>query len=180
LLVAAFTGLRASELRGLRWEDVDLDKRELHVRQRADKFNAIGRPKSVASARTVPLMPLVTNALREHKLQKRGDLVFTNTRGRCLALATIISEGWHPVQIAAGVVNKDGGPKYGGLHSLRHFYASWCINAIGDGGQGLTAKAVQGRLGHSTIATTLNIYSHLFPAIDEHKQIEAAEKAFFS
>jgi integrase len=39
ILTAFFAGLRASELRGLRWEDVDLDKRELHVRQRADRYN---------------------------------------------------------------------------------------------------------------------------------------------
>ena len=46
LLTAIFTGLRASELRGLRWEDVDLEKRELHVRQRADRYSTIGKPKS--------------------------------------------------------------------------------------------------------------------------------------
>jgi integrase len=46
LLTAVFTGLRASELRGLRWDDVDLLKRELHVRQRADRYNKIGPPKS--------------------------------------------------------------------------------------------------------------------------------------
>ncbi len=46
LLTAIFTGLRASELRGLRWKDVDLDKRELQVRQRADRYGAIGKPKS--------------------------------------------------------------------------------------------------------------------------------------
>ena len=45
LAVAAFTGLRASELRGLRWEDVDLKKGELHVTQRADRYNDIGSPK---------------------------------------------------------------------------------------------------------------------------------------
>ena len=50
ILTAIFTGLRASELRGLRWEDVDLKKRELHVRQRADKFNTIGKPKSAAAS----------------------------------------------------------------------------------------------------------------------------------
>ena len=46
LLTAIFTGLRASELRGLRWADIDLKRGELHVRQRADRFNTIGRPKS--------------------------------------------------------------------------------------------------------------------------------------
>ena len=46
LLIIAFTGLRASELRGLRWSDVDLKAAELHVRQRADRYNNIGSPKS--------------------------------------------------------------------------------------------------------------------------------------
>jgi integrase len=55
LMTAIFTGLRASELRGLRWPDVDLKRGELHVRQRADCFNAIGRPKSEAGERIVPL-----------------------------------------------------------------------------------------------------------------------------
>ncbi len=68
LLAAIFTGLRASELRGLRWEDVDLDARTIHVRQRADRYNAIGKPKSEAGDRVVPMPPLVLNTLREWKL----------------------------------------------------------------------------------------------------------------
>src|SRR5262245_60548354 len=61
LQTAVLTGLRASELRGLRWADVDLEARLLHVRQRADRFNVIGPPKSAAGRRTVPLSRLVTN-----------------------------------------------------------------------------------------------------------------------
>jgi integrase len=51
------TGLRSSELRGLRWADIDLKKADLHVRQRADRYNKIGAPKSEAGARTVPSPP---------------------------------------------------------------------------------------------------------------------------
>ena len=57
LLMAAFTGLRASELRGLRWYDVDLENNVLHVRQRADRYFTIGPPKSDSSKRRVPLDP---------------------------------------------------------------------------------------------------------------------------
>jgi integrase len=57
LLTAIFCGLRASELRGLRWQDVDLDAGAVHVRQRADRYHAIGRPKSEAGERTVPARP---------------------------------------------------------------------------------------------------------------------------
>ena len=79
ILVAAFTGLRSSELRGLRWSDVDLKRGEIQVRQRADRYNVFGPPKSAAGSRTIPLLPMVVNALREHKLackQSAADLVF--------------------------------------------------------------------------------------------------------
>ena len=66
-LTAIFTGLRASELRGLRWIDVDLKRGELHVRQRADHYSTIGALKSEAGERTVPLPPMVVNTLREWK-----------------------------------------------------------------------------------------------------------------
>ena len=65
LLTAIFTGLRASELRGLRWGDIDLKRGELHVHQRADRFNVIGPTKSVSGERTVPLAPMLVNTLRE-------------------------------------------------------------------------------------------------------------------
>ena len=83
LITAAFTGLRASELRGLRWDDVG--RGELHVRQRADRYNVIGRPKSHAGERTVPIGPMVANTLREWRLAcPKGDLglVFPTARGR--------------------------------------------------------------------------------------------------
>jgi integrase len=75
LLTAIFCGLRASELRGLRWSDIDFAERQIHVCQRADRYNKIGKPKSEAGNRTVPVPPLVLNALREWRLAcPKGDL----------------------------------------------------------------------------------------------------------
>ena len=91
LLTAIFTGLRASELRGLRWSDVDLKTGELTVRQRADRYNVIGKPKSKAGNRTVPLGPLVLNVLREWKLAcpKGGCTSYSRQRaGRSQATTT--------------------------------------------------------------------------------------------
>ena len=65
--------------------------------------------------------------------------------------------------------------KYTGLHSLRHFFASWCINRKSDGGLELPAKMVQERLGHSTIVMTLDRYGHLFPRGDDTAELTAAE-----
>jgi integrase len=182
LLTAIFTGLRASELRGLRWADVDLAKGELHVRQRADRFGAIGHPKSAGSRRTVPLLPMVANALREWRLacpRSESDLVFPGDHDRPLALRTIIRYVWYPAQVAAGVVT-DGRAKYTGLHALRHFYASWCINRRADGGLELPIKVVQGRLGHASIQMTADRYGHLFPRSDDSAELAAAERAFMT
>jgi integrase len=165
LLVTIFCGLRASELRGLPWANVDLDRREIHVRQRADRFNKIGPPKSESGERTVPLLPLAVNALREWKLAcPKGplDLVFPNPRGDVEAYNNIVLNGLNPVQVAAGVVDGAGTPKYA-MHALRHFYASWCINRKADGGLELPLKVVQERLGHSKITMTADTYGHLFP-----------------
>jgi integrase len=181
LLTAIFAGLRASELRGLRWPDVDLPRNELHVRQRADRFGTLGPLKSAAGRRTVPLLPMAVNALREWRLacpRCELDLVFPGDRGRPTALSTIVRSVWHPVQIAAGVTGADERAKYPGLHSLRHFYASWCINRRADGGLELPIRVVQGRLGHAAIQMTADRYGHLFPRGDDNAELAAAERAF--
>ncbi len=193
ILVAAFCGLRASELRGLRWGDVDLDKRQVRVHQRADRYNDIGRPKSISGERIVPAPPMVINALREWKLAAPSspqDLVFANGAGKVETLGNILRRGLHPAWIAAGVTVATGkfddegseilAPKYTGLHCLRHWFASWCINRKEDGGLALPPKVVQERMGHSTIALTMDRYSHLFPKGDDADEMAAAEKAFLA
>ena len=67
--------------------------------------------------------------------------------------------------------------KYPGLHALRHFYASWCINRRGDGGLELPPKVMQERLGHSSIVMTLDVYGHIFPRGDDAAELEAAERS---
>ena len=199
ILTALFTGLRSSELRGLRWDDVDLSKSELQVHQRADRYNAIDAPKSEAGERTVPLPPTVVSTLREWKLAcPKGPLglVFPNGAGRVENHSNIVKRCLIPVQIAAGictivkdadgkvVLDAKGEPvrqaKYRGLHALRHFFASWCINRKMDGGLELPGKVVQERLGHSTIAMTMDTYGHLFPRGDDAAELAAAERLLLS
>lgn len=186
LLTAIFTGLRSSELRGLPWRAVDLDKGTLSVVQRADKVQTIGLPKSDASHRTVPLPPLVLNALKEWKLEcPPGDLVFPNSEGNVEWHANIIKRGLIPTMIRAGITIEEMSPdgdaiakaKYTGLHALRHWHASWLINRKADGGLELTPKAVQQRMGHGSIQVTFDTYGHLFPATDEKAAMEAAQNA---
>ena len=94
VLTAIFTGLRASELRGLRWADVDLEKRELHVRQRAIATARSGT-RSRCRRAMVPLTPIVVNTLREWKLSAKSDLglVFPTTGGLVEHHKNIIERG---------------------------------------------------------------------------------------
>ena len=130
----------------------------------------------------MPLGPLVLNTLKEWKLAcPKGELglAFPSARGNIIRHENVIRSALVPVQIAAGVVKGDKA-KYTGLHSLRHFYASWCINRRVDGGLELPAKLVQERLGHASIVITLDTYGHLFPRGDDGGELAAAEHALLA
>jgi integrase len=172
LAVMVFCGLRMSEARGLRWCDVDLPGRVVHVRQRADKWCALGAPKSDTSKRAIPLFPLVLGRLREWKLAcPRGDLdlVFPTRDGTVQSLPNIWNRLLAPLQVRAGLVGSDVKPKYG-AHAFRHFFASWLLE------QGFNVKRVSVLLGHSSPVVTLNVYAHLLPDEDEHAKLAEAER----
>src|SRR5262249_34570837 len=134
-----------------------------------------GQPKSVAGERTIPLPPMLVNTLRQHKLKSTGDFVFATDAGNVQHYADVLHRGFEPAQIAAKIVNDKGKPKYS-LHSLRHFFCSWCINREKDGGLELPLKMVSERMGHSSIAVTANVYGHLFPSHDDGSELKDAEK----
>jgi len=179
IIAAIFTGLRASELRGLTWDDVNIERKVITVRQRADAWNDMGAPKSEAGQREVPLAPMVVNTLKEWKLEcprlksDKADkddpgklwLVFPNGAGRTESHANIVNRGFGPLQMACGIAEDTGEkdeegkpilrPRYG-LHALRHAAASLFIE------QGLNPKRVQTIMGHANIQITFDTYGHLF------------------
>jgi integrase len=170
LITAIFTGMRASESRGLAWDAVDFDRKTVAVRQRANRWGGIGRPKSAAGDREIPMSPLVVNALKEWRLACRGDLVFANGKGN-IERHSNIAECFYALQRTAGLADGNGKAKYG-LHALRHFFAAWAIE------QGFSAKRVQVLLGHSSIQMTFDVYGHLFPSLeDDHAKFAAGELA---
>jgi integrase len=181
LITAISTGLRASELRGLRWRDVDVKHSELHVRQRADRYNEIGQPKSASGARTIDFGPRVLAALKEWKLacpNSEGGFVFPTPEGKIEHHKNML-RSLAPLMKAAGVVDKGGEPKYA-LHAFRHYFASWCINRKAAGGRELPPKNVQQLLGHASIVMTLDRYGHLFPRGDDRAELAAAESALWA
>jgi integrase len=182
LLLAALTGLRSSEMRGLRWSDVDMRHLELHVRQRADKYYEIGEPKSDTSKRTIPLDPdMLLPALKAWKIgcpKGEADLVFPDAEGGPVH-HEILTRLLEAVMIEAGVVDKSGAAKYS-PHAFRHFFASWCINPKERGGRELPPKAAQTLLGHSSITMTLDLYGHMFPKGDDRAELAKSVSALFS
>jgi integrase len=180
LVVAIFTGLRASELRGLRWKDIDLTHAEVHVRQRADRFNNIGAPKSESSVRTVPIGQRVVNVLKEWKVAcppNERDLVFPTSTGAIEHHANML-RGLEPVMVAAGLTDKRGAPKYA-LHSLRHYFCSWCLGRRPDGRE-LPLKVVQVLMGHGSIVMTGDRYGHIQPSRNDKSELAAAEAALWA
>jgi integrase len=174
-LILAFTGLRASELRGLRWSDIDFASCELHVRQRADEYGVIGPPKSGAGVRTIPIDPgVMLPALREWKMKcEPGELIFATAKGRPVDYKSLMSSTLEPALRAAHVIDVNGEPKYT-PHALRHFFASWCINPKARGGRELPPKQVQYLLGHSSITMTFDTYGHLFPSEGNRDELTAS------
>jgi integrase len=178
LITAIFTGMRASEIRGLRWCDVDFDRRIISVHQRADEYQQIGMPKSAAGQRTIPMSPIVVNTLREWKLacpKGKLDLVFPNGIGNLEYHTNIMYRGFYKLQHDVGMLDEQGKPKYG-LHALRHFAASHWIE------QRILPKKIQSYLGHSSIKMTYDVYGHLLEAIDDddHDKLAAAEIALLA
>lgn len=175
--VAAYTGLRAGELYGLRWQDVDLTVGTLRVSQTVVQLPggwAFGQPKTEKSARPLPLVPEVVDALkatRKRQLEERlaaggrwqnHDLVFTTTIGTPFS-ASNVNVSLHNALEAAGLPHM-------GIHGFRHGCASMLLE------KGVHMRVVMEWLGHSQISLTMNTYSHVAPTVlhDAARALEAA------
>ena len=151
------TGLRIGEALALTWDCVDLAARRLLVlrtllRQKG-KGLVFAEPKTPRSRRLVHLSTLACDALREHRCQQQSnryryiDLVFANRNGDPQDSGSVTS--------ALNRALKCAGLPHIRVHDLRHTVASVLL------AKGVNPKVVQDLLGHSTVLTTLNTYSHL-------------------
>jgi len=167
-VMLATTGLRRGEVLGVRWRDLDLDARTLSVVQtitNVDGKLVFGKPKTSKSVRLISIDARTASMLRQHRRMQRedqiamgpdwgndGDLAFTDEAGGP------IRPEWFSKEFGR-LVAASGVPRIR-LHDVRHTYATIALKT------GIPAKVVSEHLGHSTIAITLDLYSHVTPGID--------------
>lgn len=161
------TGMRRGEVLGLRWRDVDFDLGQFavaHTITTAGKEVVMGPPKTLRSRRNVYVDKRTLAALRVHRKRQREqrlaagpawdgelDLVVTDELGQAL----------HPDHFSRDfdqLIRKLDVPRIR-LHDLRHTHATLALKA------GVHPKVVSERLGHATVGVTLDLYSHVMPAI---------------
>jgi integrase len=158
-VLAAASGLRSGELRGLTWDRIEettggaLVRVDRQLTRKATSSRPVwGPPKSASSVRVVAVGKATLEALGP-----RGDggaLVFTTTRGGAVT-HKVAWQIWRTAADAVGVVAGEG------WHELRHFHASLLIAG------GSSPVAVAHRLGHRDATETLQTYAHLWPDDDE-------------
>jgi integrase len=149
--LGAGAGLRFGEATGLTAPRVNFLQRRLQVLEQAQN-GALAPLKTAASRRTVPVGDWVLEEISAH-LQRYGtgpdQIIMSNAGGRIIR-RNAFGDSWRAAVKAAGL------PPGTRFHDLRHFYASALIAA------NLNPKVIQARLGHATIAETMDTYGHLF------------------
>ena len=163
----AMTGMRRGEALGLGWEDTDIERGSLTIRRAWIPVDGVARfsePKSRRSRRTIALDPVTLEALKAHAARQADEqsswqegaadsgLVFTRPDGRAL-VPWAVSKAFRDRSRAALLPPIP-------LHGLRHTYATLALSS------GVNPRIVSGRLGHSTVALTLDVYSHVLPQAD--------------
>jgi integrase len=162
VVLGAGTGVRQGELLGLTVDRIDFLRRQMVVDRQLINLPGLAPHlapvKTRASVRTVPLPQTVVDSLAGHLAAfppGPSGLVFVGEDGRPMLRSAWSGSVWRPAVAAAGL---DFSVTF---HALRHYYASLLIR------HGESVKSVQARLGHSSAAQTLDVYSHLWPDSDD-------------
>ena len=158
--LAAFSGLRAAEIAGLKINAVDLDNGVLRVTETLSEVDGklYTVPPKTYQARAVPLPDFLVGELRKHVAQLGGagdGYVFRASEGGALRWGNFYNKHFKPAVIRAGL------PRETRFHDLRHTAASFMIAANAH------PRAIMERLGHSSVTVTLGTYGHLLPSLDE-------------
>lgn len=181
--LALSTGMRSGELRGLRWKDIDFRNKIIHVNNSLNFNNNeyyLDTPKTMTSKRDIPMIDNVYILLKDRKKKqaeqrislgelwksKEGleDLVFTSEFGYPM------NRDRFKIDLNAVIdsINKDGIIfEHITPHTFRHTFSTRCIE------NGMQPQVLKTILGHSKLAMTMDLYSHVLPNVkaDEMQKI---------
>ena len=183
--LSTLTGLRIGEVTGLQWQDVDLKKKEIHVRHTLAWITDVGyflqEPKSENSRRVIPLPEKAVSLLRSRKIAQGkhrlsygecwqplpglSNLVFTTRYGTPIDGNNLRSE---MRRILSEMKEKGTDITWASFHTLRHTFATRCIE------EGMNPKTLQHILGHATLAITMDLYCDV---MEDTKREEMAKIA---
>jgi integrase len=172
--LALTTGMREGELLALRWQEVDLEQASLVVRmglQRDGTHYSLAETKTARSRRRIGLSKTAVAALRAHWVHQQEerqalgpawnaafDLVFPNTIGEVMNANNFVIQHFKKALVKASLPNIR-------FHELRHTAATILLS------HGVNVKVVSEMLGHADVSTTLRVYAHVIP----HMQQAAAD-----
>jgi integrase len=166
LYTAIYSGLRQGELFALTWDDVDLEKKTIAVNKSYSK-KELGETKTESSIRDIRTCPSLLKLLKEWKLKSKPNdknLVFANEVGNYLDARNVLQRFLYPCLAKAKV-------KKVKWHELRHTHISLLLS------QNVTPQVIQKQAGHSTIATTMDVYGHIMPSV-YNSSIDELDNAF--
>ena len=172
-ILALGSGLRLGELMALKWDNIDMINNTLSVTNAISRISKVGKdgtrvwsilehaPKTKSSIRTIPLPTNIIKELKKYKSEqdkkilKYGDLFQKNNLVFCTDLGGYLdtrnlTRSYARALSKAGIEHKK-------FHSMRHTYATRLFE------NNVPVKTVQALMGHSDIATTMNIYTHVTP-----------------
>jgi integrase len=168
-IVCGMTGMRISEVLGLKWKDIDFKLLQLDV-TRSVVDGVVGRCKTEASRRPVPIDQFIVDELACWKsatcYAQPEDWVFASekTNGRMPPWAdTLLDRFLQPAAKRAGIT------KWVGFHTFRHTYST-LLKANGE-----DVKVVQELMRHANIATTMNIYTRALTPAKREAQSRVAD-----
>lgn len=182
VLMAVTTGMRRGEILALRWQDVDLETGNVRVRRTVQELKGgitFKEPKTAKSRRTVKLPADVLQALQKHRTKQAEDKLFLGAQyqDNGLVFAEFSGKPIRPSRLTMSFGQFARKMGYNmRFHDLRHTHATLLLKA------GVNPKVVSERLGHSTVGTTLDVYSHVLPDMQDEAvrrfevSMEAARK----
>lgn len=173
------TGVRSSELRGLRWEDIDFSNRIIHIRRNVTHDSSsgkfiVGDLKTNSGLRDIPMTQTVYETLINMKTQQAqqkrkvlsfefADHIFLNRNNKLIPNSNYD-------RYLERLCNKAGIEKIS-MHTLRHTFATRCIES------GMKPKTLQEILGHANISMTMDLYVHV-TGDEKQKEMQKFEELY--